>query len=156
MTIVKQIRKLVLYKIFKLNTYGVRILVLNRDKEEVLLIKHYYDNFWVMPGGGIKKNEISSTAASRELLEETSLINKDDMILLGKYKNITGGKKDFVFVYICENFSKSLKNKTLIDKLEIKDCKWFKLNNLPHISKATRNRIEECVSGNFSEKTRDW
>lgn len=59
------VRKIIIYKILKLETVGVRMLLIVNKK--VLLIKHQYDDFWVLPGGGVKKGERPLDAGVREL-----------------------------------------------------------------------------------------
>ena len=46
----------VYWRIFKPITLGVRAVVVN-DKNEILLVKHTYQNNWFLPGGGVDKGE---------------------------------------------------------------------------------------------------
>ena len=52
-------------------TVGVYVAVWN--KEELLLIKNPYKNYYRLPGGGIAKNESLAEAAARELREEVGI-----------------------------------------------------------------------------------
>jgi len=149
----KSFRKLVLYKIFRLKTFGVRI-ILKKD-EKVLLIKHPYDDFWVFPGGGIKKGEHEISAAERELKEETGYILNNSKIL-GIYENFSGGKNDYVTAVFSDDFSESDNRKNIIDQIEIEKQAWFGVNNLPKTSSATKRRVDEVLSGDFSESVRKW
>lgn len=51
----------------------VRIVVLS-DDQHILLVRNWfgYQN-WSLPGGGVKKDEVSESAIVRELYEETGL-----------------------------------------------------------------------------------
>jgi hypothetical protein len=64
---------------------------------------------------------------------------------LGKYQNNSGGKNDNVFIYISQKFSELNQRKNLINRIEVRDQKWFKFNNLPNVSAATKRRIDEIL-----------
>lgn len=148
-------RKIILYKIFKLSTRGVRIIIINN--KSFLLIKHPYDDFWVFPGGSIKKNESDFSAAKRETLEEVGLeIDEINCKKLGKYQNLKNGKNDEVTVFVTDLFKKSQKRRRIIDKIEIQDQRWFRFENLPKISQSTRLRINEVLKNEYSSKIREW
>lgn len=52
---------------------GVNIVIKN-PAGKILLVRHNYGDFkWSLPGGGIKKKELSNRAIYRELHEETKL-----------------------------------------------------------------------------------
>lgn len=135
------------WKIFKIETFGVRVLVYKDNK--VLLVKHRYGNFWVMPGGGINKNENADQAAFRELKEETGMIANQIDFKLGQYKNNTGGKNDNISCLVVTKFKEIQKFKrTFIDYLEICDMNWFDVENLPiEVSGPTKARISEFLAG---------
>ena len=50
---------------------SVAIIILSKDKDQVLLIKRRDIPVWVLPGGGIEKGETPELAALREGEEET-------------------------------------------------------------------------------------
>lgn len=155
--ILKKIRKFIIYRILNKETHGVRIALLQNN--QILLIKHPYDIFWVLPGGGIKKKEKPESAALREVYEETRYHIHSETTLkkLGIYKNNSGGKRDIVHVFVCHEFTKSEKTKKLIDKIEIEKQKWFDMDNMPEISSATKNRIIEITNNQYSlDKVRAW
>lgn len=63
---------------------GVRVILFN-DKDELLLVKHIVSKekreFWILPGGGLEKDEYSYEGAIREMKEETGLdVEIDDLI----------------------------------------------------------------------------
>lgn len=135
------------WKILKIETFGVRVLVFKDNK--VLLVKHRYGNFWVMPGGGINKNENATQAALRELKEEAGIISDQIDFKLGQYKNNTGGKNDNISCFVITNF-KEIENfrRNFIDYLEIGDMAWFNIENLPSdISGPTKARLSEFLAG---------
>ncbi len=153
-TLIIKIRKYFLYRILKLTTYGVRVLLYNNQK--ILLIKHRYDDFWVFPGGGIKKHEDPEFAAIRECIEETGYVIQSTPIKLGIYSNISGGKTDIVHVYTSNDYAYDKNHKSLSGMLEVSKQEWFSINDLPTVSKATQRRIEEFISNTYSDDMREW
>ena len=154
LNLVKDIRRFIIYKILKLRTRGVRVIITNSEK--IFLIKHWYDNFWVLPGGGVKKNESVFDAAKRETEEEAGLLLKGNLIKVGKYQNNTKGKNDIVYIVACNKWSNSSKKRRLIDKIEVQKGNWFDFNHLPQISRSTSKRLAEYRGRQFSEEIRIW
>jgi len=153
-SIIIKIRKFIIYKILRKTTHGVRVIMIK--KQEILLIKHPYDNFWTLPGGGIKRYETSLQATKRETLEETGYKILLPIKKLGKYKNFKNGKRDFVTVYLAEKFIESKHNQNIIDKMEIEKSKWFNINSLPKTSASTKCRITEVLKNDYSFDIRKW
>jgi len=147
------LRKFVLYKILKLTTFGVRVLL--KRGNEILLIKHPYDDFWVFPGGGIKKGEDEMVAAKREIKEETGYI-VSSIKIFGRYKNTSGDKNDYVTLFFSDDFKGSNDRKNIIDQIEIQKQGWFNIDNLPPTSPATKRRIEELKILDFRDSVRRW
>lgn len=135
------------WKIFKIETFGVRTMILKDNK--ILLIKHRYGKFWIMPGGGINKGEKPEDAAIRETKEEVGIIVEKIDFRLGYYKNTTGGKNDNISCFVAtqthqiENFKR-----TFINFLEVENSGWFNIDDLPEgTSLPTRSRIKEFLAG---------
>lgn len=140
-------------KRFNIQTRGVRILIVAENK--ILLVKHWYNGLWVMPGGGVHKNETPEYAAVRELREEVGLDIKQLDYLLGEYSNTKGGKNDTVYCYVVHlDTIPSIKKKF---NFEISDFSWFDLNNLPKgTSQATRDRVYEYQTKDIQTSIRSW
>jgi 8-oxo-dGTP pyrophosphatase MutT (NUDIX family) len=137
-----------------MKTRGVRVILKRRN--EIFLVKHPYDNFWVFPGGGIQKNETAEAAAIREAAEETPYLISEPVVKLGEYKNCSKGKNDTVTIFVAENFVEHYRKHRLVDEIEIQKSGWFEITKLPNISVATRKRIIELQHRNFSAVVRDW
>jgi 8-oxo-dGTP pyrophosphatase MutT (NUDIX family) len=141
------------WKIFKIQTYGVRIMLVY--KNELILVRHWYNSLWVMPGGGIQKHETPEHAAIREVQEELGIIIKQLDFKLGTYSNIKEGKTDTVHCFVVE-----VEQKYVIQKrfnLEVSDIAWSDFDHLPEgTSKATRTRIQEYLNKDISLDTRPW
>jgi len=143
------------WKFFKIETFGVRALICKNHK--ILLVKHRYGNYWVMPGGGVDKKETAEQATIRELKEEAGIIvNKIDY-KLGYYKNTREGKNDHVYCFVATDFEIiSNFNRKFIDFLEIAEMAWFDLHQLPEsTSRATKARINEFLT-NKKDLIEDW
>lgn len=133
------------WEFFKIETFGVRVLVIKDDK--ILLVRHRYGDYWTMPGGKIEKNSNPAETALKELYEETGLIAEKIDYQLGFYKNTTGGKNDNVYCLVITDWrpDPDFKRK-LFDWLEVAEMKWFSLDNLPfNLSPATKRRLEEFL-----------
>jgi len=121
----------------RIKTLGSRALVING--QQVLLVKHTYQDGWYTIGGGIEPNESPITAIKRELLEEAGIIALSDPTLFSVYHNTFNGRDDYVVFYICNHFEMVPANSS-----EIAEINWFSFDNLPKdISPATKRRIEE-------------
>lgn len=63
--------------------YGTAVAVWHGA--EVLVVRHSYRSGYGLPGGTLRRNEDSSEAARREILEEVGIaIPPDELILVGK------------------------------------------------------------------------
>jgi len=120
-------------------TVGVRILLIQADT--ILLVKHTYQKYWYLPGGGVKKGETLEAAIRREVGEEIEA-RLGDLALVGVYSNFYEYKSDHIVVFLCENFTLN-GNKT---NNEIEAFKFFNIEDLPaDISPGSRRRIEEYL-----------
>jgi len=130
-----------MWKLTKPITVGVRALIF--DKERIFLVKHTYDDYWYLPGGGVKKGETFEQSIRRELKEEVG-IKFNKLKLFGVYNNFFEGKNDNIVVFECSEFI--IKNSR---SSEIEMYNFFELNNLPEkTSPGTKRRIEEYKKTN--------
>lgn len=136
-----------------IQTQGVQIMIIHNH--QIILVRHWYNPLWVMPGGGIKKYETPEQAAIREIKEELGLKDLQLEYRLGKYLNKTGGKNDIVHCFVV-----LLDEKFIIKKrfnFEISDVMWSDYKNVPQgTSKATKQRIQEFIHQDISNDIRIW
>lgn len=125
-------------------TQGAFTIILNEDKNKVLLVKRKDIPVWDLPGGRLENNENLVECSVREIIEETGYIiiiykkigeyhrpqlNDIQHTFLG---NITGGEE--------------IKNGAETSKI-----KWFKLNRLPFLMIPHRKeQIKDYVNGNYN------
>lgn len=142
-------------KILGLKTSGARAIIFYNQK--VLLVKHRYNNLWVLPGGKIDGKTSAEQTVINELLEEVKIRVKEIDYLLGKYKNSSGGKNDEVSVFVIKEwFYDNEYRQGFLDKLEIELQAWFTIDALPdETSRATRDRIYEFMQGK-RDLNGDW
>lgn len=131
------IKKKLLY-LLGASTVGVRAIVLN-EKNEILLVRHTYNNDWYLPGGGVNNNETSIAAIIRELQEETGIQVIDPPTLLGVYHHKILQVNDYPILYLVKNFTQEA-----FSSPEIAATGWFDFNKLPeNTSPATLKRLNE-------------
>ena len=120
---------------------GAHILLFNKDKTKIFLVRRNDYPLWGVTGGGIEKGETPKEAVLREANEETgfkvSLRNE-----IYEY-NITNNKnekrKDYLFI------GKIISGEFVP---EFQGClgKWFNTNNLPlSMSKSCKIMINDAV-----------
>ncbi|HMP67480.1 MAG TPA: NUDIX domain-containing protein [Candidatus Paceibacterota bacterium] len=174
MKLLHWIRKFFIYKVLGLKTHGVRVAIFRSNKkgdfDEVLLVKHRYNDFWVFPGGFVKKSLFSNflskytklsqnnkqffsaekikESAIREVEEEVLIKLREPIIKISDFYNNTGGKNDTVTLFFCRNWEKITdKESRMIDKFEIAESGWFGIDKIPtNTSQATKNRIAEIIA----------
>jgi 8-oxo-dGTP diphosphatase len=115
-------------------TQGVTCLILSGD--ELLLVRHTYGrSAWTLSGGGLKKNESKEEAVKREVKEELGLEITPEYI--GEFTHNPEHKIDTVFCFV----ARVEKEEPKIDHLEIKEAKWWNINNLPKDRSASLQRV---------------
>lgn len=126
-----------LWRILKPKTFGVRALLIKEGN--ILLVKHTYQSFWYLPGGGLKNGETYDEALKRELKEELNA-EISNLELFGVYNSSYEGKKDSIVIFLCKEFKLELNKKNG----EISEIQYFRLTDLPHnISSGSLKRINE-------------
>jgi 8-oxo-dGTP pyrophosphatase MutT (NUDIX family) len=120
--------------IFRPKTRGVICLILSGD--ELLLIRHTYGHSaWTLSGGGLKKNESKEEAVKREVKEELGLDITPQYI--GEFTHHPDYKIDTVSCFV----ARIEKIEPKIDHLEIKDAKWWHIDNLPEDHSLNLQRV---------------
>ena len=141
------------WKRFNVKTSGVRIMLV--CKGELVLVRHWYNSLWVMPGGGIKRHEIPEQAAVRELREELGIEISQLDYALGTYSNTKEGKNDTVHCFVVEMDARPVIRKRF--NLEVSDIAWYPFDKVPAgTSGATVRRIVEHLQGQKSSELRPW
>lgn len=123
-------------------TLGVRLMLIHETA--VVLIRHSYQDDWMFPGGGVKRNESLCDAAVREAREEVGAVVLDMPQLVGLYTNFGEGKSDHVALFVSEHFTWQPPT----DRWEIEARALFALNALPpDLPAALHRRLAEARTG---------
>jgi mutator protein MutT len=124
-------------------TMGVRAIIRDQDGA-VLLIRHSYVGGWHFPGGGVDRGETVHQAMAREVREEVGVEVTGTARTLGLYGRFRHNSSDHVSVFVVETWRGTPK----VDGLEIVECRFFPLEDLPDdITPATRRRLMELTGG---------
>lgn len=122
-------------------TLGTRGVV--RDANgRILVVRQRYTNGWIFPGGGVDRGEAPVAALRREVIEETGVRLKGDVVIHGLFSNHANFPGDYVAVYIANSFeddewkpSLEITERAFLDPSDIaKDC-----------SASMRRRLEELA-----------
>ncbi len=130
---------------------GASVFIFDKSKKKILLVKRRDIPVWVIPGGGIEKDESPEGAAVREAKEESGydikIIRK-----VAKYTHKGSGKINHLFEASMTGGEARLSN-------ESKEVAFFDLNNLPELrhpllsewlrdlDKHSKNVIEREIQG---------
>jgi ADP-ribose pyrophosphatase YjhB (NUDIX family) len=138
------------YRQFRGLTIGTRTLILNENRE-VLLIRHTYAPGWLMPGGGVERGETVYQAAAREVREEVGVEALEEPVLHGVFLNDRQFPGDHVACFVLRRF-RELGGR---DSVEIAEARFFPVSELPDgTTPGTRRRIAEVTDG--AALTREW
>lgn len=105
-----------------------------RTDLEILLIKRKnspFKDFWALPGGFVDENEDLNDAASRELLEETSISNSSLKQTKAYGKPFRDPRSHTVSVAFYGDVPIEVEGKAADDA---KELKWFNIHELPDLA----------------------
>lgn len=122
-------------------TLGTRGVVRDADGR-ILVVRQRYTNGWIFPGGGVDRGEAPVAALRREVIEETGVRLKGDVVVHGLFSNHANFPGDYVAVYIASSFedgewkpSLEITERAFLDPSDIaEDC-----------SAPMRRRLEELA-----------
>lgn len=120
----------------------VRVLIINENKE-VLLVRNWLGHQrWTLPGGGIKSGETPAQAGAREVHEETGLrIPSDQLQELGVFPS--GEKYTYTVACYMIEIAKRAPRIARHRRLEMLDIAWFPLHALPKDASQTVQKALE-------------
>jgi len=129
-------------RLLRLRTTGVKVMLFN-DADELLLIRNAYGDSgqYLLPGGGVSRDESPAAAAIREVREEIG-IELDRVEPVWTFESNAEGKRDTIHL-----FKAKTRERPEIDGREVIEARFFPFGALPsRVSPATLRRIDE-ISG---------
>lgn len=131
-----------LKSILRQRDIGVKLVILKREAESALLVRHQYKgkNLWYLPGGGVQIGEGPDEAIRREITEEI-IIDTGEPVLAGIYKS--GEKKGNITFLFCCYGRETVK---IAPNSEIEESQFFPLTDLPeNLAPGVKERINEVL-----------
>ena len=114
------------------------LCVITRDDGAILLLQHSYRARWGVPGGLLNRHEAPTTAAAREVLEETGLA----ITLVGQPEVIVDPKTRRVdLIYAATPVAGCDTTKVRPLSAEITEVRWFGTGNLPPLQGETAGAL---------------
>jgi len=123
----------------------VDVVVMKEDK--ILLIKREsepYKDSWALPGGFVKIDEDTLSAAKREVKEETG-VSVEILGIIGVYSDPKRDERHTISVaYI--GFPLNPDSELKPQKNETKEVKWFEIDKLPELAFDHKQIVEDAIS----------
>ncbi len=121
--------------LFKEILKDLNILLIKRKNEP-------FRDFWALPGGFVDENEDLSDAASRELLEETSIKNSNLTQTKAYGKPFRDPRSHTVSVAFYGEVEERVEGKAADDA---KELKWFNIKDLPDLAFDHKQIIADAI-----------
>jgi len=122
---------------------GAQVVIL-RDEREVLLVRHTYRPGWHFPGGGVEKNETTTTAVIREMHEEAGIKPCSPPELYGLYTNFVVFPSDHIALFIVRDWTQP---KIPSPNHEIAEQRFFPVDALPEDTmNPVKRRLAEILN----------
>lgn len=135
--------RLAYWRIVQPLTYGVKVVAVREDGH-VLLVRHSYQSrdLFMLPGGGIRRDESAIAAAERELLEETGCVLSRPRVH-GEFWSTAEGARNHITVV-----SGTALGIPRVDGREIIEAAFVPFDPLPaNVAPASRRRLMEVRDG---------
>lgn len=125
----------------------VRAIVLNKERDSVLLVKNISYRYFHLPGGAIEDNESPESALHREIQEELGI----EITIVKKFLSVPYEKTlGTVEIFVCQTDSE-----TFSQQWELSDVKWFKLEFLPEMKNNT-SEVMNSFKTNTQPTIKAW
>lgn len=129
--------------------YGVRTVVVNPDNA-ILIVRHRAGPYaWVLPGGGVGRNEVLANAAAREIHEEAGItLDPAQLTYHGRFDHHHQNHPNTIDVLVCRVTS-AISPAPPRYSIEIADARfvsWREIQRMANdVEPGCARRIEEVV-----------
>jgi len=123
----------------------IDVVVVKENK--ILLVKRKnqpYKDKWALPGGFVKINEDTLSAAKREVKEETG-VSIEILGIIGVYSDPKRDERHTISIAYL-GFPLNPNSKLKPQKNETKEVKWFEIDKLPELAFDHKQIVEDAIS----------
>lgn len=126
-----------------MNSQGAFAIIINNEKNKILLVKRKDYPIWDLPGGTIESGESAEEAVVRETIEESGYITKGHQ-KIGEYNRVHFNDIQHIFL------TEIVGGKEIKNGEETSEIKWFNLNQLPLLMVPHRKeQIKDYIRGDY-------
>ncbi|WP_432663001.1 NUDIX hydrolase [Wukongibacter baidiensis] len=126
-----------------MKSQGAFAVIINSERNKILLVKRKDFPIWDLPGGTIESGESADEAVVRETIEEVGYITKIQQ-KIGEYDRVKFNDIQHVFL------TEIVGGKEIKNGEETSDIKWFNLNQLPLLMVPHRKeQIRDYIRGDY-------
>lgn len=135
------------WRVTKPQLEGCRVVAVDLEGK-ILAVRHSYGSpKWMLPGGGLQRNEDAVAAAVRELREETGCRLQNARLLARSLESLHGASNR---VHIVGGWTRDLPS---IDKREIVEARFFALDEIPDLDNSVRRQLPAWIYQVISRST---
>ncbi|KHL26486.1 hypothetical protein PK98_08730 [Croceibacterium mercuriale] len=132
---VGHVLRIVRWQLARPRIHGVSVIARDGEGRVLLIRQTYGPRHWVLPGGGVRRNEPVTDAAAREFKEELGCPVTDLCLLQVREEPLHGATN------VVHLFTASLAGEPRPDRREVGAAQLFALDALPSVSPRTRARL---------------
>lgn len=118
------------------------------DKDEILIVKPSYKDYWSVPGGVVDENESPRQACIREVREELGLkISNIEFLCVDYIFMVSEKSENIQFIFFGGKLTLEQINSIKLSPAEIAEYKFVSVDvALPLLSKNLSVRIPQCLT----------
>lgn len=124
----------------------VRVLIFNERGELLLMRQPLSPQWWLLPGGGVKRGETLQQALIREMQEEFGFTALRDVQVIGAYSDFMDARMDYLVLFRSTTHETPIRN-----SWEVTEVRFFPLHDLPENCAPSVLRRIQAFQQNLSD-----